>query len=1000
MKKRWIYKVVSLGTIVMLTSGAVADSVSEATALPTAQISPDPMQYTPAPVENTPDSPQTESEPTPEVQPTEVPAPTEAPAATEVPSTPTPVPTERPAPSVTPSASPEGTPAPSPTNGPSPTMEPSTSPSASPEASAAPSVSPSASPEASIEPSPSPEPQFVIVAFAPLASTEVTLPEKPPLEQVLSVLPTELEAEFADGQTRSVPVAWNCADYETEAESYAFQAQPTLENYALGEGVSLPVFTVKIQPSQEISWGDCTFFIEEDGTLTLTAYTGQSDVVNIPEQVEGKTVRKIAATAFSGQTTVREITLAHGISVLEAGAFANCSSLKKLVLPDSLEEVGGGLLDGCGALEFLQLNISMESSTPDGKGYTRQILEADGTIREIRVALDREFTDYNVLSGGSWHVKGALRIEAGHSATIVSGGSVHLAPEGSMIVNGAMHCSGSSVNEGKIIACGGAVSGIDGEIIREHSWSENGECTVCGAHQSTVLNVSLIAGQLEKTYDGTSGLDLGAEDFQIEGIREGDEVYIAVINTNFNQSNAGNYLASVSFELGGSNAQEYSVLPMEISVVIHKKQVTVTPRSGQSKVYGASDPTIRAGYRGVVSGETLSGRLGRESGESVGTYRITMGTLEESNPNYEILLGEETFAITPKPLSSASVTVGRIPNQRYTGGAITPTVEVHDGNTQLRQNTDYQLSYEGNVEVGSAQVTITGMGNYGGSRQVSFRIIKVGSGSGEGFGPSSGFGLGIVNPDGETIGADGTVIHSEGNLRINGQDLGGVLFDADGNLHPFEQSSRTEGEGEEMHRYLTIEANEETNAVGEPIEGVYNQPRLRLSMEIISILREAGYSDVELCVGELLMRVPLSTLYAEYVQQEGILQVNAYEIRLWPISSEEMTEHEQRALEGYIPAAQPCHLEMLALPQADAETGETPAAQDVLSLLDGVRLLIAPQNQPDYQNLPYVIVRAELEDPEMIPLPEGADFIMEQSVVKSVVTPLAGGMYALATAGQ
>ena len=36
----------------------------------------------------------------------------------------------------------------------------------------------------------------------------------------------------------------------------------------------------------------------------------------------------------------------------------------------------------------------------------------------------------------------------------------------------------------------------------------------------------------------------GADDFAIEGVESGDEVYIAVINTDFNESNAGNYLAS------------------------------------------------------------------------------------------------------------------------------------------------------------------------------------------------------------------------------------------------------------------------------------------------------------------------------------------------------------------------------------------------------------------------------------------------------------------------
>ena len=58
----------------------------------------------------------------------------------------------------------------------------------------------------------------------------------------------------------------------------------------------------------------------------------------------------------------------------------------------------------------------------------------------------------------------------------------------------------------------------------------------------------------------------------------------------------------------------------------------------------------------------------------------------------------------------------------YTGSAITPSVTVKDGSTTLKKGTDYTVSYKNNVNVGTATVTVTGMGDYEGSSSINFTI--------------------------------------------------------------------------------------------------------------------------------------------------------------------------------------------------------------------------------------------------------------------------------------
>ncbi len=74
-------------------------------------------------------------------------------------------------------------------------------------------------------------------------------------------------------------------------------------------------------------------------------------------------------------------------------------------------------------------------------------------------------------------------------------------------------------------------------------------------------------------------------------------------------------------------------------------------------------------------------------------------------------------------ISKATVTLTKT-SYIYDGKPKTPSVIVKlDGKT-LVLNTDYTISYSNNIKVGTAAVTITGKGNYTGSKTASFTITK------------------------------------------------------------------------------------------------------------------------------------------------------------------------------------------------------------------------------------------------------------------------------------
>ena len=71
----------------------------------------------------------------------------------------------------------------------------------------------------------------------------------------------------------------------------------------------------------------------------------------------------------------------------------------------------------------------------------------------------------------------------------------------------------------------------------------------------------------------------------------------------------------------------------------------------------------------------------------------------------------------------SSATVNSIDSQTYTGSSIEPSVTVTLNGKTLKLNEDYTLTYSNNVNVGTATITINGIGNYTGSKKINFNIV-------------------------------------------------------------------------------------------------------------------------------------------------------------------------------------------------------------------------------------------------------------------------------------
>ena len=206
-------------------------------------------------------------------------------------------------------------------------------------------------------------------------------------------------------------------------------------------------------------------------------------------------------------------------------------------------------------------------------------------------------------------------------------------------------------------------------------------------------------------YDGTerTGVPEG-EGYELSGdiVRKDVGTYTAIVRPD------GNHM----WEGGSTDALQlgWSIAPK--SVTISGKTVT--------KVYGMPDPEL-VSAEGLVGEDTVSYAVYRVPGEGCGEYEISLYGVENQG-NYTVTYTPGKLTIVQANISDTEV--DPIATQMYTSFRVEPKPVVRMGSATLVEDTDYDLSYENNEHKGvdTASVTITGKGNYTGSKTLRFSI--------------------------------------------------------------------------------------------------------------------------------------------------------------------------------------------------------------------------------------------------------------------------------------
>lgn len=156
-----------------------------------------------------------------------------------------------------------------------------------------------------------------------------------------------------------------------------------------------------------------------------------------------------------------------------------------------------------------------------------------------------------------------------------------------------------------------------------------------------------------KTYDGKETAQVDFSKAVLDGVVPGDDVKLDTSKAigNFKDKNAGKdkEVVITNFSLTGKNADKYEIKTIAPVFASIEKANAVVKADTVSKTYGEGDPEFTYKVEGLLQGDTLSGKLSREPGEDVGSYKITLGTL--GNPNYNLTINEAHLLINIRLVS-------------------------------------------------------------------------------------------------------------------------------------------------------------------------------------------------------------------------------------------------------------------------------------------------------------------------------------------------------------
>ncbi len=118
-------------------------------------------------------------------------------------------------------------------------------------------------------------------------------------------------------------------------------------------------FTVS---AEELTFGDYSYVLLEDGSVKIAAYNGKATAVAVPGKIDGKDVTVIGSGAFSQNNTINSLVIPGSVKTIDNNAVTFCTKLNTVTINEgALTELPNRAITNCAALKTVKLPSNVTS---------------------------------------------------------------------------------------------------------------------------------------------------------------------------------------------------------------------------------------------------------------------------------------------------------------------------------------------------------------------------------------------------------------------------------------------------------------------------------------------------------------------------------------------------------------------------------------------------------------------------------------------------------------
>ena len=486
---------------------------------------------------------------------------------------------------------------------------------------------------------------------------------------------TSLEKVKLPSQCKSIPqyAFYQCSNLKeidipesaTYIGSYAFYQCTSLASVYIPKNIEQISGTAlsDMDGVQVVIAEENPYFTSENGVIYNKEKTVLMACLGDAEQIViPDTVKEIANVAFGSNHKVKEIEIPDSVTKIGNSAFSFCTALQSLSIPDSVTEFGGSVFIGCTSIKSIKMPSKI-TSVAQLTFSGCENLEYVKLPEALKIIGDSAFEGCSSLK--------SIRIPTGVTRIYIDAFCDCAAIE-TLIIPDSVTSIGATIldesNPNAVIYCSANSKARKYAISNSYLY-DNWENAPYVDAVSNLKVTNITTNSAKLTWDKVED----AEGYAISKYDSANKTWTTVANT-----------TSVSY--------------------------TVTNLSDNTQyIYGVNT------YK-TVNGKKVQGNVHTKVDFKMNEMTQTKEDDPENSDN-----DGKSGADNTTSLAKAEVKLSQT-SYNYNGKAKKPTVAVALNGKTLKNGTDYTVSYKSNKNIGTAKVTVSGIGKYNESVSKSFSI--------------------------------------------------------------------------------------------------------------------------------------------------------------------------------------------------------------------------------------------------------------------------------------